>query len=218
MTKTSAARSSSKSRTPKPRQRRKDARPGEIVAAALELFAEQGFGATKIEDVAKRAGVAKGTLFVYFASKNELFRAVAKHALASNFGKLQQKPADFDRPLKELIPLLLSRAALAGESGIPGIARMIITESRAFPDLAAVWHDEVASKIFGIVTAAIMRAQKRGEIKPGDANLYAFSIMGPMMAALLFREVFKGTDATIPDLKRLSEQHAETILGGLLVS
>ena len=66
------------------RERRKEARPGELLAAALELFVEKGYAATRSEEVARRAGVSKGTLFLYFASKEELFKAtVREHVLPS---------------------------------------------------------------------------------------------------------------------------------------
>jgi AcrR family transcriptional regulator len=198
------------------RRRRKEARPDEIIDAALALFSEQGFAATKLEDVARRAGVSKGTLFVYFASKDELFRAVARRVLATHLDRLQTASADLDRPLAELVPALLAQVARFGQTGLPGMARLLLGESRKFPDLARVWHEEVASKVLGLLTAAIARAQARGEVRPGDPALHAFSILGPMMAATLFREVFKETRGTLPDLDKLAAQHGEAVLQGLL--
>jgi AcrR family transcriptional regulator len=198
-----------------PRRRRKDARPSEIIAAALELFTERGFGATKLEDVARRAGAAKGTLFVYFPTKQDLFRAVARSVLAVNLDPLLQAAANLDKPLTELVPMLLNSAAQFGETRIPAIVRLLIAEARAFPDLAQVWHDEVLSKVLAVVTTAIERAQSRGEIRKGDARLFAFSIVGPMLAGILFREVFKDANVALPDLHRLARQHAQAILHGL---
>src|SRR5262245_2586060 len=80
------------------RERRKDARPGEIVEAAIDLFGERGFGATRLEDVARRAGVSKGTVFVYFASKDDLFRAVAKAVLDLHLERLRSVATDPDQP------------------------------------------------------------------------------------------------------------------------
>jgi AcrR family transcriptional regulator len=201
---------------PPRRQRRKDARPSEIIAAAMELFAESGFGKTRLEDVARRAGVAKGTVFVYFPTKEELFRAVARTVLASHLERVQSAAADLDRPLAEVVPLLLGQAAaVIGEGRLPAMMRLLIAESRTFPDLARVWHDEVVSKVLGLLTAALERGQARGEIRAGDARLQAFSIMGPMLAAALFREVFRET-APLPDLPELASQHTQTVLHGLL--
>jgi AcrR family transcriptional regulator len=198
------------------RQRRKEARPSEIIEAALELFGERGFGATRLEDVARRAGVAKGTLFVYFPTKQDLFRAVARSVLAVNLEPLQQAASQLDRPA-ELIPALLVQAAHVAETRLPTMMRLLIGEGRAFPDLAQVWHDEVVSKVLGGVTMAIARAQARGEIRPGDPRLHAFSIVGPILAGVIFREVFGASDAPLPDLKALAAQHARTVLDGLLI-
>ena len=176
------------------RARRKEARPAEIIEAAIEIFAERGFGAARLEDIASRAGVAKGTVFVYFPNKTELFRAVARTALTSHLDRLRQAAADLKSPLLERIPLLLAQAANVGEGRLPAMVRLLIAESRVFPDLAQVWHDEVVSKILGMLAATIEQAQKRGEIRPGDPKLYAFSIIGPMFSGVLFREVFQ--DAT----------------------
>lgn len=200
------------------RQRRKEARPNEIIEAALELFAERGFGATRIEDVAKRAGVAKGTLFVYFATKEDLFRAVARRVLATNLDPLLQAVAAIDRPLADLIPMLLAQAAQLAETRVPAIIRLLISEARAFPDLAQVWHDEVVSRVLETVTGLIERAQSRGEIRVGDPRLHAFSIIGPMLAGMLFREVFAGASASLPDLRALAVQHAKTVVDGLQVA
>ena len=200
------------------RRRRKEARPSEIIEAAIALFAERGFGAARLEDVARRAGVAKGTVFVYFPTKDDLFRAVARTVLTSHLERLHSAAADLDRPMAELVPMLLAQAAaVIGEGRLPAMMRLLVAESRQFPDLARVWHDEVVSKVLGMLTLAIERAQARGEIKPGNARLYAFSIMGPMLASALFREVFRDT-APLPDLRELAEQHARTILDGLLLS
>jgi AcrR family transcriptional regulator len=198
---------------PRRRQRRKAARPGEIVAAALEVFAENGFGAATLETVARRAGVAKGTVFVYFPTKQDLFRAVAKSVVSANFDHVAEAAAD--RPLGEFVPVLLEQAARLGESRVSAMIRLLVAEARSFPDIAQVWHDEVAARMLGLLTGAIERAQAAGVVRAGDARLYAFSIIGPMLAGVIFREVFRETGAELPDLDRLARQHAATILRGL---
>lgn len=202
---------------PRRRQRRKDARPSEIIEAAIEIFGERGFGAARLEDVARRAGVAKGTVFVYFPTKEELFRAVAQSVLATHLGRLQSVATELDKPIPELVPLLLGQAAtVIGQGRLPAMMRLLIAESRQFPDLARVWHDEVVCKVLGLLTAMIEQAQARGEIRPGNARLFAFSILGPMLASALFREVFRDT-ALLPDVQELAAQHAQVVLGGLLL-
>jgi AcrR family transcriptional regulator len=183
----------------------------------MEVFAERGYGAAKLDEVAHRAGVAKGTVFVYFPTKEDLFRAVAQAILAAHLERLAGAGSDLELPLTTLIPLLLEQAALTGQSRAAAVIRLLIAEARTFPDLAQVWHDEVLGKVLGVVTAAIERAQARGEIRSGDPKLYAFSIMGPILAGVVFREVFQQTDVALPDLSALAKQHAQAILHGLVL-
>jgi AcrR family transcriptional regulator len=198
-------------------RRRKEARPEEIVEAALEVFAAKGFAAAKLEDIARRAGISKPTLYLYFETKDEIFRAVAKAAVASLLEALESQAEGTDVPFAELAPRLLSRAAGMMASGrVPAIARMVIGESRNFPDLARIWHDDVVARVIAMVTGIIARAQVRGEMAPGDPRLHVFSLMGPMVMAMLFREVFGGVGADPPDLPALADQHARTALRGLL--
>jgi len=204
-----------KNTAPRRRQRRKEARPSEIIDAALELFVEHGFGATRMDDVARRAGVAKGTLFVYFPTKQDLFRAAAQTVTAVNLDRLQQIAANLDRPINEVVPALLAHAASLADTRVPALIRMLISEARQFPDLAQVWHDEVVSEVLGLLSALVQKAQMRGELIAGDPQLLAFSIIGPMFSGIIFREVLRDTDARLPDLHRLAAQHAEIVMRGL---
>lgn len=204
-----------RSTAPPRRERRKEERPAEIVAAALQVFADKGFGAAKITDVAQLAGVSKATVFVYFPTKEDLFRAVAQAVVTSNFERLRTTGTAPPMPLAAFVPLLLQHAAALGESRAGAIARMLIAESRAFPDLARVWHDEVVSVMLGILTATVAQAQARGEVRAGDPRLMAFSIFGPMMAGVIFREVFRAAEVDLPDLRALAVQHAQIVLAGL---
>ena len=199
-------------------RRRKEARPGEIIDAALEVFAEKGFAAAKLDNVARRAGISKPTLYLYFETKEEIFRAVARAAVASLLEALESQPEGPDAPFAQLAPKLLSRAAGMMMGGrVPAIARMVVGESRNFPDLARIWHDDVVTSVIGMVTGIIARAQGRGEVAPGDPRLHAFSLMGPIVMAMLFGEVFGGVGANPPDLRALADQHARTALRGLLM-
>ena len=198
--------------------RRKEERPAEIISAAMDEFVEKGFAATKLTDVAKRAGVAKGTLFRYFETKEQLFHAVVVHALTANLNAIEQAAIVFDGSLSELIPMLLNRAAgRMGDSRFPAILRMVLSESRAFPDLARIWHDEVVARMLGKLSDLIKAAQSREEVNVGDPNLLAISIMGPMIMALLFHEVFGSQSPYAPNLEKLAAQHADIILKGITV-
>ena len=198
-------------------RRRKEARPGEIVDAALAVFAEKGFAVAKLDDIARRAGISKATLYLYFETKEDIFRAVATKAVASLLEALESPAEGSDAPFTELAPTLLSLAArMMSSERLPAIARIVIGESRNFPDLARIWHDDVVSRVMGVVTAIIARAQARGEVAPGDPRLHTFSLMGPMVMAMLFREVFVRVNANSPDLQALADQHSRSALRGLL--
>ena len=120
-------------------RRRKDARRSEIADAALEVIAEKGFAAAKLDDIARRAGVSKATLYLYFDTKKEIFRAVARAAVASLLEALESQAEGADAPFAELAPRLLARAAAMMKGGrVPAIARMVIGGSWTFPDLARI--------------------------------------------------------------------------------
>ena len=198
-------------------QRRKDERPGEIVAAALEVFAEKGFALAKLDEVARRAGVSKGALYLYFDTKEDLFRAVVREAISPNIDGMRAMAEAYDGSFAELAPLLLERlVAVADNSTLPAVARMVIAESRTFPDLARTWHDSVVSQAVGVVADLIARAQARGEIRPGRPRFYAFSLIGPMLMGFLWRETFQPIGAEPIDLAGLAKQHVETVLHGMI--
>src|ERR1700677_2160077 len=133
---------------PLPRwRRRNDARPGEIVAAALAVFAERGFAAARLEDIAARAGVSKAALYLYFPTKEDLFRAVVTQAAAPNLAMVAAAAASYEGPFADLAQTLVPTLARAlAASSLGGVVKMVIGESRNFPELARVWHDEIVAK------------------------------------------------------------------------
>lgn len=198
-------------------RRRKEARPGEIVAAALEVFAEKGFAAARLDDIAARAGVSKGALYLYFETKQDLFAAVVRDAVSPNIAAVEALAAAIDLPFAQVARMLLGRAAeMMIASPVGPVAKMVIAESRNFPELARVWHDEVVARMLGVLTGLIERAQARGEVRPGDSRYHALSLIGPMLMGLLWREVLEPAGARPLDLRALAQQHVETVLSGLL--
>ena len=198
-------------------RRRKDARPAEIVAAALAVFAEKGFAAARLDDIAARAGVSKGALYLYFETKQDLFAAVVRDAVSPNIAMVEAAAMTMDLPFDQIARLFLARAAdLMTTSPVGLVAKMVIGESRNFPDLARIWHDEVVSRVLGVVTGLIERAQARGEIRPGDPRFHALALIGPLLMGVLWREVLVPVGAQPLDLKALARQHVETVLHGLL--
>ena len=199
-------------------QRRAEDRPREICAAALGVFAEKGFAAAKLDEIAKRAGVSKGTLYLYFKDKEQLFRAVVRDTVVPNVEMLRAALIQTGLPFDELIRLFLSRFVdVTDQVPVGAVAKMVIAESRNFPELAKVWHDEVVSKAIGTITALIEMAQARGEVRAGDARLHAFTLMGPMLMGIIYRETLEPIGGEPLDLGALARQHVETVLSGLLI-
>jgi AcrR family transcriptional regulator len=198
-------------------QRRAEDRPREICSAALEVFSEKGFAAAKLDEIAKRAGVSKGTLYLYFKDKEDLFRAVVRDTVAPNIDTVRTMIEGVDMPFADIIRMLLPRfAVITGKARVGAVAKMVIGESRNFPELAKVWHDEVVVKALGVIAGLIERAQATGEVRPGDPRLHAFTLMGPMLMGILWRETLQPVGGAPVDIEALARQHAETVLAGLL--
>jgi AcrR family transcriptional regulator len=201
-----------------PKFRRRPAeRPAEIIDAALAVFAEKGFAAAKLDEIAARAGVSKGSLYLYFETKEALFRAVVTQAVAPDVQALRAVLAAHPGPFAELLALFVTRlSALAASPTLAGVVKMVIGEARNFPELARVWHDELASQALEGLGEAIAAGQRRGELRPGDPRLFALQLVAPFIMGAIWRETFVPVGARPFDLAALARQHAETLLRGML--
>ena len=187
--------------------------------AAYQVFAEKGFAAARLDDIAKRAGVSKGALYLYFETKQDIFKAVVKDAVAPNIGAIETFAIGFPGTFEQLIRMMIPRVAeMASHSGMGKVIKMVIGESGNFPEIARVWHDDVIAKGIGLLTGAITRAQERGEVRAGDPRQHALSIAGPLLAAVIFRETFVPVGAKPFDIPNLMQQHLDNVLPGLLTS
>ncbi|MFL6762040.1 MAG: TetR/AcrR family transcriptional regulator [Sphingomicrobium sp.] len=198
-------------------QRRSEDRPREICNAALELFAERGFAATRVEDIAARAGISKGTLYLYFKDKQEIFGAVVRNTVAPNIAMIRDSITAVDMPFSLMVYTLLERFIdIAEQLPIGAVAKIVIGESRNFPELARVYHDLVITEAIGAIAELVGTAQAKGEVRPGDARLFAMTLIGPMLMGILWRETFEPVGAATINLKALARQHAAASLTGLL--
>ena len=197
-------------------RRRPEARPAEILAAALEVFAERGFQAARLEEVARRAGVSKGALYLYFETKADLFRAVVTDAVSPNIERVKAV-ASADLPLEQAARLALPMLArqVVSDRRISGVVRLVIAESRNHPELASIWRETVVEPGMALISRLIAAAQARGEVRPGDPRLFAFGLMGPMVLSMVWRETFEPVGAEPIDAVKLAEQHVETVLRGM---
>ncbi|HEX6072838.1 MAG TPA: TetR/AcrR family transcriptional regulator C-terminal ligand-binding domain-containing protein, partial [Sphingomicrobium sp.] len=142
---------------------------------------------------------------------------VVRDTVAPNIDTVRAMVEGVDLPFADIIRLFLPRfAALTSQVPVGAVAKMVIGESRNFPELAKVWHDEVVSKALGLIAGLIERAQATGEVRSGNARLHAFTLMGPLVMGVLWRETLQPAGGAPLDLDALARQHAETVLAGLL--
>ena len=197
-------------------RRRKADRPGEIVQAALGVFADKGFAAARLEDIARRAGVSKGALYLYFETKEDIFRAVVHQAIAPNLEAVWRMIAAHPGPLADLLRAVAERIGhVVTTLPVGGVVKMVIGEAGNFPELARVWHDELVVHALSALTEAIGRAQARGEVRPGDPRAFALGVVGPIMMSVIWDEVFAPVGARPFDIPAVARQHVETMIAGL---
>jgi TetR/AcrR family transcriptional regulator len=164
------------------RERRKEARPGELLDAALALFVEKGFAATRVEEVAARAGVSKGTLFLYFPSKEELFKAVVRENISGRFSEWSQELDAFEGDSAELLRYCLhSWWERIGMTAASGITKLVVSEAGMFPEIAAFYQEEVIHPGHDLLKRILQRGIDRQELRPLSLEYAVYSLMAPMI-------------------------------------
>ena len=207
-----------KKRAPRPRwRRRKQARPSELIAAGLDLFVERGYAATKLEDVARRAGVTKGTMYLYFDSKESLFRAVVRDALGPIFEAGAMLIDQYEGNTRDLLAEYMRRWwKSVGESRLSGLPKLVISESRNFPELARLYHEEVVSRGRELFARVLKRGIARGEFRPVDVR-YTLRVLGaPIMFAAIWKHSMQSCEAEPFDFSRYIDTHVDLALNGLV--
>lgn len=198
-------------------QRRKEARPAEIIAAALKLFSEKGFAATRLEDVAEAAGVSKATIYLYFDSKADLFKAMIREIAAVRISAAETLIDDFKGSTADLVRSLLD--LLSNISKVPelrALIKVVLSEAGNFPDIAAFYRDEVALRGLQNIARIIERGVARGEFRSCDPVATSQSIIFPILMNGLAREIFGPMPQFEPD--RFFASHCEFVLRGLAAS
>jgi AcrR family transcriptional regulator len=202
-------------RSPTRWRRRKEARPDEILAAALASFAERGFAATRLEDVAARAGVSKGTLYLYFKGKEELFEAVVRATLLPNLARVETLAANFDGPSARLLEqLLLTIAGVVG-SQAGAIPKLVIAEAGNFPELARFYLDEVVRRGLRLIGTILRRGIARGEFRTVDVDHAVFCVIAPLLIAALWKNSLEPYDHAPLDTRALVRTHLDLLLRSL---
>lgn len=201
----------------KPRwQRRKDERPGEILNAALDVFAARGFAAAKLDEVAARAGVSKGTLYLYFESKEELFRSMVRSLLLPNVAMAEQRIAEHKGSAAELMRgLVMTFGRIITESKLGAIPKLIVAEATNFPDLAKFYYEEVIKRGMRAMSGLLQRGVEAGEFRPIPIEQFLPLLMGPLLLLIVWKHGFERAGVPPLPVEAVIAQHADCLLRAL---
>ena len=172
-------------------QRRKEDRPGEIVDAAFAAFAENGYAATRVEEVAKRAGVSKGLMYLYFKTKEELFKAVVKNIVVRRVDALIAGLEETELSAEEFLrgPLLEFMKQVPG-SPITVVIRLLLSEGPRHPDLVDYYFDNVVNRGLEAITGFVERGVERGEFRSTAIDELPQIVLAPMMLSMIWKLLF----------------------------
>jgi AcrR family transcriptional regulator len=203
------------------RQRRKEARPQELLDAALALFVEKGFAATRTDEVAQHAGVSKGTLYLYYPSKEELFKAVVRHNLSALIAEGEELAGTFEGSSSELLSTLMRIWwQRVGNTNAAGIHKIVLSEVRNFPELAQFYTDEVMVPADRLFSGCVQRGINSGEFRPMPVHEVAHALIAPLIFMAVHRHSFGccpvhgGLDV---DPGAMLDTHLDLVLRGLEV-
>ncbi|MDY0106031.1 MAG: TetR/AcrR family transcriptional regulator [Giesbergeria sp.] len=202
------------------RERRKEARPGELLDAALDLFVEKGYAATKVDEVAARAGVSKGTLFLYFPSKEELFKAVVRESIVGRFASWSRELEEFGGSTAEMLHYSYSTWwETIGSTRASGITKLMLSEAGNFPEITQFYQREVIEPGQQLIRRVLLRGIERGEFRAVNLDYAVHAVLAPMIFLMLWKH---SIGACVPsalafDPEVYINNQVDTLLHGLLV-
>jgi AcrR family transcriptional regulator len=172
-------------------ERRKDARAAEIIDAALDLFVEKGFAATRLDDVAHRAGVSKGTVYLYFDSKEDLFKSVIRSGIVRAIEEAEQMVAGYEGSSADLLSRIYAGWwQHIGATKLSGIPKLMFSEAQNFPELARFYYEEVIQRSSRLVAGALQRGIARGEFRPVNVDYAVRALFAPLIMRALLEHSF----------------------------
>ena len=196
--------------------RRPEARPTEILGAALELFAEKGFSATRMDDVAARAGLSKAGVYLYFKDKTALLKALVEEMAGANVAVARGIVEAHQGPVSPLIATILAfLASQLRHTRFAELVKIVISESRAHPDVGRLYLDSVIGQGLPLFEGLIRRGIASGEFRAVDPGFAARAMMGPMLLAIIWKTVFEPIGAEALDIEGFAAQHADIFLKGI---
>lgn len=172
-------------------RRRKEVRPAEIVEAALTLFVERGFKATKMEDIAQAAGVTKGTPYLYFQNKEDLLRAVVRDSLVARVAGFEQMLEQHRGSYAELMErMLVAWWQSVGSTSLAGLCKLMIAEAANFPELARFYHQEIILRSRAVLTELLRRGMACGEFREAPLEAAVDTLISPLLITMIWSHSF----------------------------
>ena len=197
-------------------RRRAEARPDEVLDAALDLFIEKGFASTRVEDIAKRAGLSKGAVYLYFPSKEKILEGLVRRAIIPIADHVIGFAQSYEGDPRTIITMVLKMLAVRlSDPRLLAIPKVIIRELMGFPELAEMYRREVLDKVIPVVIALIRRGIDEGYLRPVDPELTVRSIVGPVMLHLAMNEIFGLQPKDGLAIDRLIDNHLTILFDGL---
>lgn len=198
--------------------RRKEARAPEILEAALACFAQKGFAGTRMDDIAARAGITKGTIYLYFDSKEAVFKALARQSIGERMTDILAQVHASDGKAADLLRMVIGAMGhFARTSDRIVLPRVLLAEAGNFPELAEFWRREIIDRGLAMFEIIIRRGIAQGEFRTVDPGHAARLCAAPFLVMVFWRTIFGKFDDTPYDYEGLSETHIETLLRGLAV-
>lgn len=205
----------SEARGPKFR-RRAEARPDEVLDAALDLFIEKGFAATRVEDIAKRAGLSKGAVYLYFPSKEKILEGIVRRAVVPIAEHALSFAENYEGDPRTVITLVLTMLGRKlNDPKLVAIPKLIFREVLGFPELAAMYRREVLDRVIPVVEGLLRRGIDEGYLRQVDPELTIRSIIGPVMLHVAMAEIFGLQPREGFAIERLIENHLTILFDGL---
>lgn len=196
--------------------RRKQARPPEILEAALKVFAEKGYAGARMDDIARRAGVTKGTIYLYFESKEAVFKTLVRDTIGATLANVSDGARDFQGSAKELIRFALTAMGnLLATSDRVVLPKIIIAESGNFPELARFYRDEIIERGLGLMSGFIERGIAQGEFRRLPVEHAVRLCIAPVLLGAIWRVTFARFDETPYDYQELIDTHLDVLFRGL---
>tara|TARA_R110002020_G_scaffold50791_4_gene143691 strand:- start:3537 stop:4169 length:633 start_codon:yes stop_codon:yes gene_type:complete len=197
-------------------RRRAEARPDEVLDAALAVFVQKGFAASRVDDVAQHAGVSKGLVYLYFPSKEALLEGIVKRALVPIAEHALNDLAAFDGDPRLAITKVMTLLGnqLAAPAGL-AIPKLILGEVTRFPEIGMMYRREVLDKVRPALQALLARGVASGHLRPIDPEMAVRSVIGPLLAHVALSELFGVRPDEGLALERLIQSHLDILFYGI---